>query len=77
MFILMYHRALQVLKHVNALQFKQYQEAENKIILSNKTVLREQLDPTLVSDDEEEIPLVKNLSMLKNKIFNFKFANKN
>lgn len=79
-FLMMYATSLQILKHVNSLQFKQYLEAEEMISASGQTelkkLLREQLDPSLVSDDEEEIPLVKNLSMLKNKIFNFKFSNK-
>jgi hypothetical protein len=75
-FLQVYSICLQLLNHVNAMQFKQFIEADNISKTTKRSNLEAELDPSLIPDDSDQGSLVKNLDLLKNKIFNFKFTNK-
>lgn len=72
----MYNTCIQLLGHVNSLQFKQYLEADSIQDPANRPGLEKELDPSLIHEPETQTSLVKNLDLLKNKVFNFKFSNK-
>jgi len=59
---------------INKFQFKQLIEAEERVLLSDKMILREQLDPSLIDQDQDENMVFRNVENIKNKIYNFKFT---
>lgn len=71
----MYMASLSILSLMNRFQFQQKIEAEERVLLSDRSVLREQLDPALPDRDKSN-PLNINIEDLSSKIFNFKFTSK-
>jgi hypothetical protein len=70
----MYRTSLRIISMINKFQFKQLIEAEERVLLSDKMILREQLDPSLIDQDQDENMVFRNVENIKNKIYNFKFT---
>ena len=71
----MYKTCLGLLSNINRYQMKRLIEAEERSVLDNRGYLREQLEIKHNLDDDE-LPVLRNLESLGQKIFNFKFTNK-
>ena len=71
----MYKSCLGLLSNINRYQLKRLIEAEERSVLANQGYLKEQLE-VKHNQDDDELPVFRNLESLGQKIFNFKFTNK-